>query len=247
MKKLWILLFSVVFVIAACSASSEEGNQKEQVKEEPIFTKEDIALAKEMIQYAQELEGDFVATANEDYKTQMNENPEKYKSDGFGPSFDEDKFMQDFKPLSKAKILDPFVKKYGKHIVGKEDKEVHSRVNVSGFSQEENKESDGVYKKLDERKLFLTYQNLTLEEPVIEGHNEYGVHELVFPIDMENTTSFKDVEGSPLSDQFTFYKSEEGDLLIGEFPFLKGNEFVSSFKDDTEDVEEALNQLPPLQ
>jgi len=246
MKKLLILLLSVVFV-TACSSSGEEENQKEQVKEEPIITKEDIALAKEMIQYTEELEKDFVTAGNKELKKILKANPDKYKPEVPTTGMDKKEFTQDFMPLSKEKILDPFVEKYGKHIVEKEDTELKARVNVSHVSQEENEGSNGIHKKLDQWQIFPTYQNLTLEEPVIEEHKEHGVHELVFQINEEETVYFNDAGSVRLPDQFTFYKSEEGDLLIGEFPFLKGNEFVSSFKDDTEDVEEALNQLPSLQ
>jgi len=245
MKKLVILLLSIVFV-TACSASSEEDAQKEQ-EQEPIFTEEDIDLAKEMIQYAQELEEDFVVTANEDYKNKINENPERYNSDEFGSPFDEDKFMQDFKPLSKEKILDPFIEKYGQHVVGKENTELESRVNVSHFSQTESEDSNG--EKLEERQFFPTYENLTLKEPVIEYYELYGVHELVLPIDMENTTSFNDVEGSPILDKITFYKTEEGELLIGKFEYLKGNQYyhVNTANDEySKDTQEDLNNLPSL-
>ncbi|GGJ77398.1 hypothetical protein [Virgibacillus salexigens] len=247
MKKL-VLLLLIVIVTACSSGNEEKQNDESKGEQEPTFTKEDIALAEEMIQYAQDLEKDFVETANKELKKQLEENPEKYRSEDLMGGFDQKKFKEDFMPLSKEKILDPFVERYGKHVVGKEDKEVQSRVNVSHFSQEENEGSNGIYKKLDKRQLFLTYQNLTLEEPVIEYHKDYGVHELVFPINKEETIYFSDTETFHLPNKITFYKSEEKGLLIGEFPFIIGNAFVDHFKDVEfrEDTDEDLKQLPEL-
>lgn len=240
MKKTLILLL-VVVLLTACSNSGATETQDEE-KNEPVFTDEDIALAKEIIEFVHEKETEFVEEANKELDKTRN-SYEKYETmtEGFTANKE---IREDFKPLSKKIVLDSLLEQYGDNVIKREDKEnMEFRVNVRNY------DADGESISLSDFQITTSYENLELEEPTIEYHDQYGVHELIFPVNEENTTIFMPdaTQNSSLNDRFTFYKTRDGDLIVGVFESILYNAKVSDFEDDPEDVQEDLQELPPLQ
>jgi len=237
MKKLFILFITGI-LLAACGDSGSDNTQQE---DEPVFTDEDIALAEEMIEFVQDKEREFVEEANKELD-ETRDSYEEYETmtEGFTANKE---IREEFQDLSNDMILEPFVENYGQHIIQREDREnLNFRVNVKNY--DENGESVS----LEDFQIVPSYENLDLEEPVMEYHDQYDVHELIFPVNEENTTLFitDSSSNTTVYDKFTFYKTKEGELLVGKMSRLQYNVMISDFE-DPEDVQEDLQELPPLQ
>lgn len=240
MKKL-VVLFLAGLLLTACGDSGTDETQQED-SDEPVFTDEDIALADEMIEFVQDKEGEFVEEANKKLE-ETRESYDQYETmtEGFTANKE---IREDFQSLSNDMILEPFLEEYGQYVIKREDREnMNFRVNVKNY--DENGESIS----LEDFQIVPSYENLTLEEPIMEYHDKYDVHELIFPVNTEETALFMTdaTSNSSLSDRFTFYKTQEGELIVGIFESLLYNSNVFNFKDDTEDIQEDLQELPSLQ
>lgn len=242
MKKIIILLLTGILLTACGDSGVTEAQQEDGVKDEPVFTDEDITLAKEIIEFVQEKEMVFVEEANKELD-KTRETYEQYETmtEGFTAIKE---IREDFKPLSREIVLEPLLEEYGGHFVKREDREnMGFRVNVKNYDE------NGKSISLDDFHVVPSYENLTLENPIIEYHKQYGVHELIFRVNKENTNIFK-VDGTPnssLNDSFTFYKTKEGNLIVGVFEPILYNSNVFNFEGDPENVQEDLQELPPLQ
>src|SRR5690606_11959621 len=124
----------------------------------------------------------------------------------------------------------------------KEDRELIFLVNVKAYN------TDGSRLSFDEFRIAQSYENFDIEEPIIEYHEQFDVHELIFPVS-EDTALFVTGQdtNNAVNDEFTFYKAKNGDLIFGKLSPLKFNVSISNFSDDPESVREDLQQLPPLQ
>lgn len=254
MKKILVLLLTGILLVACGSSGATEVQQEEEVKaepvseeivieevpeEEPVFVEEDIALAKEMIEFIQQKEDEFVEEANKEFD-KTRDSYEEYNNFLLGTTAD-DEIRNDFQKLSNDMILNPFLDKYGQHVIEQSKRNFMYLVNVRAYSD------DGKRLPLSKFEITPSYQHFNLEEPIIEYHEQYNVHELTFPVS-ENTELFvteKETDNT-VHDEFTFYKTEDGDLIVGKFSSLKFNAHVD-FEDDPEDVREDLQELPPLQ
>lgn len=244
MKKVLVLLLTGILFAACGNSGSTQAQQEDKAQEEPVFTEEDIALAKEMIEFVQEKENEFVQKANEELdKTRNSYEEYQTMTNGFTANKE---IREDFQDLSNDMILTPLLDNYGQHIIEGERWDLQTRVNVKDY--EINGEQVNSI-QLEDYEIAMSYENLNLEEPTIEYHEQYGVHELVFPIDDENTVPFitQKETNSTTYEEFTFYKTKDGELLIGKFSPLQYNALVLDFEDDPEDVHEDLQELPPLQ
>jgi len=241
MKKtaLLLLVILVIVLLAACSNSSSSDTTQEN---EPIFTEEDIGLAKEMIAFIQQKESEFVEVANQ----KLNEERsyyEQYESVLEGQSADL-KIQNDFIPLANDMVLNPFLEEYGERFIKNDHAEnLEFRVNVKTYDE------TGESVSLEEFQIVPGYENLTLEDPIIEYHEQYDVHELIFPVNEESTNIFnaEKKNSDSLQDRFTFYKTEDGQLIFGIYEPVMNRASVFDFEDAPEDVQEDLEALPPLQ
>lgn len=238
MKKVLALLIAVM-LLSACS-DSEATEEQQESEEEPVFTQEDIDLAKEIIAFVQEKEIEFVEEANKELD-RTRESYEEFETMTEGFTADKE-ISEDLQVLSKEMILDPLKEQYGDNLIERDDKELNFRVNVK--IDDENGQS----LSLEDYEIVPSYENLELEESIIEYHDQHNVHELVFPVDAENTTLFtvENDTNTTVYDEFTFYKSESDDLIIGKMSRLQYNAMISDFE-DPEDYHEDSQDLPPLQ
>lgn len=248
MKKVLFILVSTLIVLSACS--SEEEQNQEEVEQEPAFTEEDIALAKQMITDAHDLEKAFVEEANTELEKMREEGHVFDASDGNSLAKKEaEAIVNEFEPMLHDMVTQPFLDKYSSNIVTRESYEITNDILVSRFEQEPSDEN--TYKKIDEFEIFERYENLSLLGEEVVYHNLYDIHELIININEEVTTTYTDLgTRGRMSDSFTFYKTQDGDLLIGEFDYIHNNVKLSLDKDDEEvdeKVQEKMNELPPLQ
>ncbi|UOR14078.1 hypothetical protein [Halobacillus amylolyticus] len=194
MKKIMVLLITAaVFLITGCSNAGEEKSEakSESKPDKPIFTKEDISLAKEMIFFVNEKEKEFIAKVNERLKEKKGETSEEIR--------------KKTKPLAQKIVIHPFLEKYGEHVTSNTEQikvELHLK-KAELFESKYNKVSP-------------TFTNLKLENPEIINHEKSKIHELVFKIN-ESETESVDLQ---YYNQYTFLKTNEGKLIINDFPPL---------------------------
>lgn len=234
MKKIIVFLVAISLVLSACS-SQNQGDNKEESEEqsnEPVFTKEDIQLAKEIIKFVNKKEANFVKKANKKLRNGDN-------SSSFGGR-DKNKVAERFRPLSEEMILQPLLERYGDHIIKNGD--LTTGVNAGSFTWNgtEKKPSPNI-------RVFQTYKDLTLKEPKVKHHKNQllNMHELIIQVNEQKTKIFPE---NPMLFYYTFYKSKEGKLIVGKLPPLSWNAYIIDFETEyKEDLKEKLKQLPPLQ
>lgn len=243
MKKIILLLLTGILITACGDSGVTKEQQENDVKEEPVFTDEDIALAKEIIEFVHEKESEFVQEANKELDN-TRDSYEQFQTMTEGFTADKE-IREDFQSLSNDMILVPLLDEYSQYIVEGEKWELQSRVNVKNY--EDNNKAGG-RSPLDKFQIVMSYEDLQLQEPIIEYYDQYDVHELIIPVN-KGTKIFRadKTPESALSNRFTFYKTENGNLIIGRLSPLQYNAMVLDFDRDIEKVQDDLKQLPPLQ
>src|SRR5690606_18040109 len=117
MKKIILLLLTGILITACGDSGVTKEQQENDVKEEPVFTDEDIALAKEIIEFVHEKESEFVQEANKELDN-TRETYERFQTMTEGFTADK-KIREDFQSLSNEIIRDPFLKKYSQNVIEK--------------------------------------------------------------------------------------------------------------------------------
>jgi hypothetical protein len=254
MRKILLLMLSGFVILSACGDEEVQEKEPEDEQEEVAFTDEEMELAEDMVMFANELENEYAAAANEKWEELQEENPDLYNAelsyDAYEKEERQEAIEETFYPMAKEMISEPFFEEYGEHIYLKED-ELLPGFNYTQYKQD--RDNSSVERDYT---FYPMYENLSISSIEMKPIPELDIHELEISIDKDSTTFYKDYEADTSiteeyknpSDKITFYKTEDDEFVIGTFPIMGEYQNEINYDSDRqiESAQELLKSLPEL-